>query len=169
VLAALGGLPFHLSCRSSLGDSSSPIPGRGVWPVYHCASACISGQVHLMVRIFVSGDAGVPWDPVDHGCDSMAKEAPHLWVDLPHQSLPWARLQACCLSDCGLRVAEQCHHLHSMLLQCFAVLDCYVKRKSDRPQFRVEHLHESSPLKAEVRPPFISMFTHCCGSHSDII
>jgi len=33
VLAALVGLPLRLLCRPSLGDSSSPVRGRGVWPL----------------------------------------------------------------------------------------------------------------------------------------
>jgi len=84
-------------------------------------------------------------------------------------ALPCARLQVCCSSDSGLRFAEDCHCLHSMLLSCFSLLDCHVKRESDRPQFVFEHIHASGTQKAAARPPFISVFTHCCASHSAIV
>jgi hypothetical protein len=56
-----------------------------------------------------------------------------------------------------------------MLLQCFSLLDRHVKREADRPQFGVEDLHASGDQKAAARPSFISVFTHCCGSHSAIV
>ena len=102
VRPSLVGLPPHLSCSYSLGDPSSPIRGRGVWPLYDCASACISGQVCLTVWFFISGDAGVPRDPVDLGCDAVGEDTPRPAVDPPQQLLPWARLQVCHPSNCGL-------------------------------------------------------------------
>jgi len=95
----------------------------------------------------------VPRDPVDLGCDAVGEETPRSSVDPPRQSLPWAQLQVCGSSDCGLRVAEDCHCLHSMLLQCFSLLDRHVKRESDRPQFGVEDLQASGAQKAAARPP----------------
>jgi hypothetical protein len=77
----------------------------------------------------------MPWDPVDLGCDAVGKESLCPSVDLPCKSLPWARLQVCRSPNCGLSVAEDCHYLHSMLLQCFSLLDRHIKRESDRPQF----------------------------------
>ena len=106
-----------------------------------------------MVCFLVSGDAGVPRDPVDLGCDAVAEEALRPPVDPPRQSLAWARLQVCRSSDCGLRVADDCHRLHSMHVQCFSLLDRHVKRESDRPQFGVEDLQASGAQKAAARPP----------------
>jgi hypothetical protein len=54
VLAALVGLPFRLRCQTSFGDSSSPVRGRGVWLLYHCADLCVMVQVGLTVCIPVS-------------------------------------------------------------------------------------------------------------------
>jgi hypothetical protein len=80
-------------------------------------------------------------DPVDLGCDAVGEEIPRPSVDPPCQSLPWARLQVCRSSNCGLSVAEDCHHLHSMHLQCFSLLDRHSKREPDRPLFGVEDFH----------------------------
>ena len=102
VLAALVGLPLRLSCRPSFGDSSSPVRGRAVWPLYHCTPACVSGQVGLTVCFFVSGDAGVSRYQVDLGRDAVGEEIPRPSVDPPRQSLPWARLQVCRSSNCAL-------------------------------------------------------------------
>jgi len=102
VLAALIGLPHRLSCRPSFRDSSSPVRGRGVWPLYHCAPACVSGQVGLTVSFFVSEDAGVARDPMDLSRDAVGEETPRPSVDPPRQSLPWAQLQVCRSSNCSL-------------------------------------------------------------------
>jgi len=169
VLAALVGHPLHLSCRSPLGDSCSPIPGRCVWQHYHCASACVSSQVCLAVCFLVSGDAGVPRDPVDLGCNAVPEEALRPLLDPPRQSLPWAWLKVYHSSDCGLRVAEACHRLHSLHLKYFSVLNRHSKRESDCPQLGFEDLHASGAQKSVARPPFMSVCTHCCGSHPAII
>ena len=95
VLAALVGLPLRFGCRPLLGDSSSPIRSRSEWPLYHCSSACVSGQVRLTVCLVVSGDAGVSRHPLDVVCDVMSEETPRPSVDPPRQSLPSAGLQLC--------------------------------------------------------------------------
>jgi len=56
-----------------------------------------------------------------------------------------------------------------MYLQCLSLLDGHVKRKSDRPQFGVEDLDMSSAQNAAARAALISVFEHCCGSHSAIV
>ena len=95
VRAALVGLPLRLHCRPALGDSSSPVRARGVWPLFHCASARVLGQVALTVFFFISGDAGVSREPVDLSCNAVGKETPRPSVDPPSQSLRWARPQVC--------------------------------------------------------------------------
>jgi hypothetical protein len=90
VLAALIGHPLYLRCGPFLGDSSTPVRGRGVWPLCLSASACISRQVGLTVCFLVSGDAGVSRDPVNLGCDAVGEETPRPSVDPPSQLLPWA-------------------------------------------------------------------------------
>jgi hypothetical protein len=102
VFAGPVGLPMRLRCRPSLGDSSSPVRGRCVWPLYHCASAQVLGQVGLTVCFFVSVDVEVYRDPMDLGCDAVGEETPHPSVDPPRQCLPWAQLQVCLSSNCGL-------------------------------------------------------------------
>jgi len=169
VLAALVGLPPRLHYRPCLGDSSSPVRGRGLWPLYHSASECVSGQIGLAVRFLVSGDAGVSRDPVDLGCDAVGEETPRPSVDPPRQSLPWARLQVCRSSNCALLVAEDWHRLHSRHRQCSSLLDRHIKHKPDRPQLGVEDFHMSGAQNAAARPPFISVFTHHCSSHSAIV
>jgi hypothetical protein len=56
-----------------------------------------------------------------------------------------------------------------MLLECFSLLDYHVKRESDRPQFGVEDLNASGAQQAAAKPPFISVFTYSCCSHSAIV
>jgi hypothetical protein len=102
VLPALVGHPLRHSCRPSLGDISSPVRGQAVCTLYHCASACLSGQVALMVCFFVSGDAGMSWDPVDISCNAVGVETPHPSCDLPQQSLRCTWLEVCRSSNCGL-------------------------------------------------------------------
>jgi hypothetical protein len=111
----------------------------------------------------------MPRDPVDLCCDAVGQETRRSSVYSPRQSLPWTWLYVCHPSDCGLQVAEHCHRLHSMLLQYFSLLDRHPKPESDRPQFGVEDLHGSSAQKAVARPLFISVLTHCRGSHSAIV
>jgi len=67
----------------------------------------------LLLRFW---DAGVPWDTVDLGCDAVGKQTQRPSFQPPCQLLPWARLHVGRLSDWGLRVAEDCLHLHSMRL-----------------------------------------------------
>jgi len=160
VLAAHVGLSVRLGCRPSLKHSSSPVRGRGVWPLDQCASAWISCQVCLTVFLFGSGDARASRDTVDLGWDAAGEETPHLSVDPPCQSLPRARLQVCCSSNCGLCVAGDCHRPHSMHLQCFSLLDRHIKHEPNRPLFGVKDLHMSRVYKAAVRPPCMSVFTH---------
>jgi hypothetical protein len=100
VLAALVGFQLRLRCRPSLGDSSSPVRSRPVWLLYHCAPTRVSGNVGLAVSFFVPTDAGVPQDQMDLGYDAVGEETPHPSVNLPRQSLPWARLQVCRWSNC---------------------------------------------------------------------
>jgi len=102
VLAALVGLPLHLPYGPSLGDSSSPVRGLGVWMLYHCAAACVMCQVGLTVCLLVPGDAGVFRAPVDRGCDAAGEGTQCPSVDLPRKSLPSAWLQVCRLSNCSL-------------------------------------------------------------------
>jgi len=102
VLAALVGLPLLHSCQPSFRDSSSPVRGRGVWPRYHCAPACVSGQVGLTVSLSVSGDAGVSRDPLSLDCHAVGEETPRPSVYPPRQSLRWTWLNVCCSSNCSL-------------------------------------------------------------------
>jgi hypothetical protein len=56
-----------------------------------------------------------------------------------------------------------------MHLHCFSLLDRHIKRKPDGPQLGIEDFDTSGAQKAAARPPFISVFTHRCGSHSAIV
>ena len=63
----------------------------------------------MTVYFFVSGDGRVSWDVVDLGCNAMGDEVPHTAVDSPRHSMSWTWLHVCRLSNCGLRVADDCH------------------------------------------------------------
>ena len=122
-----------------------------------------------MVCVIISRDVGVSLDLVDLGCYAVGEEIPRSSVDPPRRLLPWPRLLVCRSSNCSLLVAEDCHLLHSMYLQCFSLVDCHVKCESNRQQFGVEDLHTSSAQKPAARGPLISVVEHCCGSHSAIV
>ena len=125
LVAALVGLPHCLGCRPPLGKWFRSIPGRSVWRLYCCASACILGNVCLAFRFVVSVDAEMFWDPVNLSCDGVGLENLHSEINLPCYSLSWAQLYVWSLSICGFRVTTDYHHCHSMLLKSVSSLGCH--------------------------------------------
>jgi len=102
VLAALVGLTLSLSCWSSLGDSSSPIQGRCLWPLYHCASTCVSGQVYLRVCFFFPGMLECPGIQWILGAMRWARRPlALLLIHLPSRCLgPGSRCAVCRIAAC---------------------------------------------------------------------
>jgi len=121
-----------------------------------------------MVYFFISGDAGVYWDPVDLSWNAVGEEDPRPAVDPPHQSLSWAWLQVCRLSN--MRPVS-CSRLPLGLLHSAAM---YNSTPSPRP----------GPVWSHTvwcpKPPYVQcpesyggtsidfVSAHCSGSQSDI-
>lgn len=132
-------LAAHVSLRLGLGrsppprDMSSSICGRWVLPPDYHVSASVLGLVHLTVFLFISRDADVAWDHVNLSYDAMAGEYLQSAIGLPHKLVPRELLHLCCLLNCGLHVAKDCHNLHSMPFQCFSLLNRLIEPHLQSP------------------------------------
>ena len=82
--AALVRLPLRFGGLCFTREWSSSIRGRGVWPLYRCASACVFGEVRLPGRVFMCGDAGESRDPGDFGYNAMGEESLRCPNNPPH-------------------------------------------------------------------------------------
>jgi len=129
----------------------------------------VSDLVCLVFSLFVSRDAEVYLDQVHLGSDAVGGVLLCRCNDPPHCSLPHALVQVCHSSNCSLGVANDCHRLHCMDLQCFLLVNRHIKRKSNRPQLGITDLNAPSVQKPAVGPPFISMVSRRCGFHSAIV
>jgi hypothetical protein len=69
----------------------------------------------------------------------------------------------CRSSDGGRQVAQECHILHSMPMECLPLLDRLTKRESNRQQLGVDDVPAPSAPNAAAGPPLISLSLsqHC--------
>ena len=169
MLAALVDLPLCLRFWPVLIDLSSSIRGQGKWPLYCGASTWVSGKVHLAVCFFIYSDAGVSQDTVNFGWEAVGEKSICYGINPPRKSLPLAGLMVCHLSNCSLLVAEDCHHLHSVLMLSFSSIDHLPERESIRPQLGINDIHTSTTQITAAGSLFITEHVHCCCCHLAVV